>query len=125
MTPGGTNVLQDGNQSPYEDSEDALIGVKNDSSSALSSIPISTPGSGTFSFDGDGICDAFTEVSSGDPLPSGCVDITTGTACDPTSGDSCAYPPAPGQPVADPDAYTGSTQNGYEGPDDLLHERLD
>jgi len=116
VTPSGTSVLQDGSQGPYEQSEDALIGVKNDSSSALSSIPISTPGSGTFSFDGDGICDVFTEVSADDPLPSGCVDITTGTQCDPTSGDSCAYPPAPGQPGVDPDAYTGSTQNGYEGP---------
>jgi hypothetical protein len=116
VTPGGVSVLQDGAQMPYEDSEDALIGVKNDSSSPLSSIPISTPGSGTFSFDGDGLCDAFSEVSADDPLPAGCLQIGASTPCDPTTGGPCAYPPAPGEPGADPDAYTGSTQNGYEGP---------
>jgi hypothetical protein len=111
ITPGGTTVLQDSTQGPYESSEDALIGVKNDSSSPLSSIPISTPGSGTFSFDGDGLCD-----NSAGPVPAGCVQIGTSTPCDPTNGNPCAFPPAPGQPGADPDPYTGSTQNGYEGP---------
>lgn len=118
VTPGGTNVLQDTSQNAYEDSDDALIGVKNDSSSPLSSIPISTPGSNTFGFDGDGICDAFTEVSADDPLPSGCLEIGTGKPCDPTADGSvgCAYPPAAGEPGADPDPYPNSTQNGYEGP---------
>jgi len=112
VTPGGTTVLQDSTQGPYEASEDALIGVKNDSSSPLSSIPISTPGSDTFSFDGDGLCD-----NGAGPVPAGCVQIgTAGTPCDPTNGTPCAFPPAPGQPTADPDPYTGSTQNGYEGP---------
>ena len=115
VTAGGVSVLQDGAQGPYEDSEDALIGVKNDSSSPLSSIPISTPGSFTFSFDGDGICDSFEEVSD-DPFPPGCQTIGATTPCDPTAELPCAYPPAPGQTAADPDNYTGSTQNGYEGP---------
>ena len=40
-----------------------------------------------------------------------------GTPCDPTNASAgCAYPPAPGQPGPDPDAYANSTQNGYEGP---------
>ena len=118
VTAGGTTVLQDASQSAYEDSDDALIGVKNDSSSPLSSIPISTPGSNAFGFDGDGICDAFTEVSEDDPLPSGCLEIGTGKPCDPTADSStgCVFPAAPGQTGADPDAYPGSTQNGYEGP---------
>jgi hypothetical protein len=111
VTASGTNVLQDSTQGPYESSEDALIGVKNDSSSPLSSIPISTPGSGTFSFDGDGLCD-----NGAGPVPSGCLDIVTGAPCDPTNGDSCAFAADPGQPGADPDAYSNSTQNGYEGP---------
>jgi hypothetical protein len=114
VTPGGTTVLQDSSQGPYEGSEDALIGIKNDSSSPLSSIPISTPGSDTFSFDGDGLCD-----NGAGPVPAGCVQIgTAGTPCDPSNvlSSPCAFPPAPGQPAADPDAYTGSTQNGYEGP---------
>jgi hypothetical protein len=113
VTANGTTILQDTSQGPYEGSEDALIGVKNDSSSPLSSIPISTPAnSGTFSFDGDGLCD-----NGAGPVPAGCVQIgTANTPCDPTNFMPCAFPPAPGQPAADPDAYTGSTQNGYEGP---------
>jgi hypothetical protein len=111
ITPGGTQVLQDTSQGPYENSEDALIGVKNDSSTPLSSIPISTPGSGTFSFESDGICD-----NGAGPVPAGCVEIATGAQCDPTTGNPCAFPPAPGQPGADGGAYGGSTQNGYEGP---------
>ena len=114
----GTTIDNDASQTAYEGSEDSLIGVVNGSSDPISAIPLSAPGSGLFSFDGDGICDAFTEVSATAPLPSGCQQIGSpaGTPCDPTSGGSCAYPPAPGQPGADPDAYAGSTQNGYEGP---------
>jgi len=112
VTPGGTTVLQDSTQGPYESSEDALIGIKNDSSSPLSSIPISTPGSDTFSFDGDGLCD-----NGVGPVPAGCIQIgTASTPCDPTNFSiPCAFPPVAGQP-ADPDPYSGSTQNGYEGP---------
>ncbi len=112
VTPGGTTVLQDTSQGPYESSEDALIGVQNNSSGSLSSIPLSTPGSGLFSFDGDGLCD-----NGFGPVPAGCQQIgSPGTACDPTNSTFCAFPAAPGQPAADPDAYSGSTQNGYEGP---------
>jgi hypothetical protein len=111
ITPGGTVVLQDTNQGAYEGSEDALIGVKNDSSSPLSSIPIASPGSDVFSFDGDGLCD-----NGSSTVPSGCqlIGATAGTPCD-RSGP-CAFPAVPGQPGANPDPYTGSTQNGYEGP---------
>jgi hypothetical protein len=112
VTSAGTTVLSDGAQGPYEGSEDALIGVKNDSSSPISSIPISVPGSNVFGFDGDGICD-----NGSGPVPAGCEQIgAPGTACDPTSFNPCAFPPAPGQPGPDPDPYPGSTQNGYEGP---------
>jgi len=113
VTPGGVTVLQDSTQGPYEASEDALIGVKNDSSSPLASIPISTPGSDTFSFDGDGLCD-----NGAGPVPAGCVQIgTAGTPCDPTNFSiPCAFPSPGTQPAADPDNYTGSLANGYEGP---------
>jgi hypothetical protein len=114
VTSGGTTVLQDTNQGPYEGSEDALIGVKNDSSSPISSIPISTPGSDTFSFDGDGLCD-----NGSGPVPAGCQPVAgapAGTTCLSAASGNCAFPPAPGQPGPDPDAYTPSTQNGYEGP---------
>lgn len=120
ITPNGTQILQDTTQGPYESSEDALIGVKNDSSSPLSSIPISTPsGSGTFSFDGDGMCD-----NGSGPWPAGCQLIgSAGKPCDPTATDpntgatlGCAFPSDPGQPGPNPDPYPNSTQNGYEGP---------
>jgi hypothetical protein len=112
VTPGGTTVLQDSTQGPYEASEDALIGIKNDSSSPLSSIPITTPNSGTFSFDGDGLCD-----NGSGPVPAGCVQIgTAGTPCDPTSSTPCAFPSPADQTAPDPDPYTGSNANGYEGP---------
>ncbi len=114
VTPGGTAVLGDSSQPPYENSEDALIAVKNDSSSPLSSIPLSTPGSALFSFDSDGLCDNGTG-----PVPAGCQPIQgapAGTTCEQGAGSNCAFPEAPGQPGADLGAYAGSTQNGYEGP---------
>jgi hypothetical protein len=116
VTSGGTTILQDANQGPYEGAEDALIGVKNDSANPISSIPVSVPNSDLFGFDNDGICD-----NGAGPLPPGCQQIgAPGTACDPTSGNPCAFPSPPGQPGADPGAYPNSTQNGYEGPTSYL-----
>ncbi len=46
---------------PYEESEDSLIGVVNNQTTPLTSITLS--GSGIFGFDGDGIC-TFTFVGS-------------------------------------------------------------
>ena len=116
----GTTINNDASQGPYEGQEDSLIGVVNNSSDPISSIPLSAPGSGLFSFDGDGICDAFTEISASAPFPIGCEQIgsAAGTPCDPTLGSppGCAYPPAPGETTADPDALSGTSQNGYEGP---------
>jgi hypothetical protein len=113
----GTTIDNDASQPAYEESDDSLIGVVNHSSDPITSIPLSAPGTDLFSFDGDGMCDVFEEIGSTAPIPVGCQEIGSpaGTPCDPTVGP-CAYPPAPGQPAADPDAYTGSTQNGYEGP---------
>jgi hypothetical protein len=53
-------VIKDSN--PYENSEDALIGVVNNSASPVGSLNLS--GSGIFGFEGDGIC-AYTFVGSG------------------------------------------------------------
>ena len=107
---GTETVLQDTNEGPYEGSDDSLVGVQNNSSSPVSELPLSVPSSELFGFDGDGICDVAA------PIPSGCTPIGSpaGTPC--ASGNTCAFPPAPGQPAADPAAYPGSTQNGYEGP---------
>ncbi|MGN6867323.1 MAG: hypothetical protein ACTHMY_02850 [Solirubrobacteraceae bacterium] len=118
VTSGGTTILQDTNQGPYENAEDALIGIKNDSSSPISSIPISVPGSDVFGFEQDGLCDP-----GFGPVPADCQQLTLdsggtpapGTPCDPTAG-ACATPQPPGQTAPDAGAYTGTTRNGYEGP---------
>jgi len=41
---------------PYDGSDDTLVGIVNNSSSAISAITVSGPGSGLAGFDGDGIC---------------------------------------------------------------------
>jgi hypothetical protein len=121
ITAGGTSVLQDTTQGPYENSEDALIGVKNDSSSPVASIPISVPpssGEPPFGFDGDGLCD-----NGAGPVPADCQQLVlnsgalapAGTPCDPSAG-SCATPQPAGQPGPDGDSYPLTNRNGYEGP---------
>src|SRR5579863_7115605 len=47
-----STVVVDSN--PYENSEDAIIGVKNNSATAVGSLNLT--GSGVFGFEGDGIC---------------------------------------------------------------------
>ena len=110
----GTTIQQDTNQGPYEFSEDALIGIQNNSSNPISSFPLSAPGSSLFGFEADGICDPGAL-----PIPSGCVPASgspAGTTC--TGTGNCAFPPPPGQPAGytEPGAMPGTTQNGYEGP---------
>lgn len=54
---GATGVLGDPSQGPYDSVEDTLIGVQNDSSFSIGSIPISaTSGKDLFGFDQDGLC---------------------------------------------------------------------
>jgi len=64
---GGQRVLTDPNVSPtYDGADDTLIGVLNQSSTPISSIPLTAPNV-IFGFDGDGICS--TLIS---PRPAGC-----------------------------------------------------
>lgn len=114
VTANGTTVQQDTSQPPYENSDDSLIGIVNNSSSPVAAIPLSVPNSGLFSFEGDGICNP-----GGTPIPAGCVPTAAspaGTTCD--GSTECSFPPPPGQPAGyvEPGALSGSTQNGYEGP---------
>ncbi|MEA2313645.1 MAG: hypothetical protein QOI03_337 [Solirubrobacteraceae bacterium] len=118
---GAPVVTQDTTQSPYEMSDDSLIGVQNSSSNSITALPLSAPGTSLFGFEADGICNPGTA-----PLPSGCVPAPgspAGTTC---GGQSlaCSFPPPPGEPAN----YTeggatsalpwprGDRQNGYEGP---------
>ena len=52
---GTTSVAADSTQGPYDNSEDVLVGVLNNSSSTVTSLPLMSSTS-AFGFDGDGAC---------------------------------------------------------------------
>jgi len=54
VTNGSTVITVDPTQPPYDGNDDDLVGIINNTSSALTSLPLS--GSNIFGFDGDGIC---------------------------------------------------------------------
>jgi hypothetical protein len=131
VTDTETTVASDPTQGPYEGIEDALIGVQNNSSKPISSLPISAEAP-LFGFEHDGIC------SPGEaPIPSGCQILTLnsekgppagkpGEPC-PTAFDSseCGFPEPTGEPTGvtfppevEIDGYgaQGNPITGYEGP---------
>jgi len=129
VSDGGTQVLQDLTQGPYDPGEeDALIAVQNNSSKTLSSIALYA-GNGFFAFDNDGICN-----TRGEPWPPGCVVLPTNSAKQPTTTagakcppekEVCGFPSPPGEPrgVTFPagisiNGYSanGDAVTGYEGP---------
>jgi len=61
IAANGTASVQVTDSTPYEESEDVLVGVKNNSTSTVPSIGLT--GSDIFGFDGDGIC-TYTFVGS-------------------------------------------------------------
>lgn len=61
IAANGTASVSIPDSSPYDGSEDTLIGVKNNSASTVASLSLT--GSDIFGFDGDGIC-TFTFVGS-------------------------------------------------------------
>ncbi len=57
ITDQGTFVLGDTNQLfPYDGADDTLVGVRNDSHTTYTSLPISSEGAAIFAFDNDGLC---------------------------------------------------------------------
>lgn len=50
------SVLGDPSVGPYDGSDDTLVGILNNSSSAIAAVTVSGTGSGLAGFDGDGIC---------------------------------------------------------------------
>jgi hypothetical protein len=116
VTPSGTSVAQDSNQPAVDNGgDDSLIGIQNNSSAPISSVPLSVPHTTLFGFEQDGLCNPGSA-----PVPSGCAPTGSSTAGTPCSqgSNSCAFPPPSGQPAGyiEPGNYSGSTQNGYEGP---------
>lgn len=78
VTDAGTTIVTDPSQGPYDQIEDTLIGVQNDSSQILFSLPLNGT-SEPFDFDGDGICG--TDPNTGVPYvpaPTGCPFGATG-----------------------------------------------
>jgi hypothetical protein len=121
ITNAGPSVAQDPAQGPYDGEDDSLIGVQNNSSSAIAALPLSAPETGLFGFEEDGLCDP-----GGPPVAAGCVPVPgspAGTTC---SGKSvaCSFPPPAGEPPNTTEAGgsaalpwpNGDRQNGYEGP---------
>lgn len=67
---GQVGVAGDPSQGPFDGVEDTLIGVQNNSSTPISSIPLSaTSGKPLFGFDGDGLCN---QLAFGNGEPVGC-----------------------------------------------------
>jgi hypothetical protein len=66
--PGGV-ILRDPEVGFYDDTDDVLVGVQNESSSPISSLKLGVPddGDGSFAFDGDGLCGEHAP-----PTPSEC-----------------------------------------------------
>ena len=67
VTDSGATVSVDSTQHPYDNSEDTLVGIINDSSHPLVSVSLSA--TGIFGFDGDGICSASYSSFSGGACP--------------------------------------------------------
>jgi hypothetical protein len=61
INANGSATVTVPDSTPYENSEDVLVGVKNNSTGSVSSLALT--GSGIFGFDGDGIC-IYTFVGS-------------------------------------------------------------
>jgi hypothetical protein len=130
VTDAGTTVESDATQGPYEGADDALMGIVNNSSKPISSIPLSAENE-LFGFENDGIC-SVTKRPSG---PSGCVVLPknslkeaqkeVGKECTETTFEICGFLPPKGEPAnvsfepsisvigfgGEEDAITG-----YEGP---------
>jgi hypothetical protein len=117
LEDGAASVRQDPTQPYYDFSDDSLVGVQNNTSEAVTALPLAAPRA--FAFDGDGICNP--SPGGNVALLPGCVPAPgspPGTVCGREDG-SCSYPRPPGQPPGhvEPGAPPGTTQNGYEGPD--------
>jgi hypothetical protein len=50
------SVYKNSSVGPFDGSDDTLVGIVNDSASAVDAVTVSGPGSGLAGFDGDGIC---------------------------------------------------------------------
>src|SRR6185437_12638462 len=66
VTDGGSKVLDDPTQGPYDGADDTLVGFVNDSSTAVKSMDLASD-TLIFGFDGDGLC-VYSPVQPGCPF---------------------------------------------------------
>jgi len=102
VTNSTTTVANDPTQGPYDGSDDALIGIVNNSTNTISSIPISAEIE-LFGFDGDGECEP-----GGPPIPSGCVVLheSSSKVVETDQGKECGYEGEIKKGVADKEPFT-------------------
>jgi hypothetical protein len=127
VTDAGTTVESDGTQGPYEGADDALMGIVNNSSKAISSIPLSAENE-LFGFENDGICTVTKRAAGCVVLPKNSGGIAQPKATEPCTEatlEECGFLPPAGEPAkvtfeagigivgfgGEEDAITG-----YEGP---------
>jgi hypothetical protein len=128
VTDSETTIESDSAQGPYEGSDDALIGIRNNSSNPVSSISLSAEDE-LFGFENDGICSP-----GGGPIPTGCVVQAKNSANEPTEHpketcppetEACGFVPPSGEPsnntfgsniLVNGFAANGDAVTGYEGP---------
>ncbi len=126
VTDKGVQVAQDPAQGPYDGEDDALIGIQNASSKAVSSIPLSAENS-LFGFESDGLCSPGSP-----PIAPGCVVLSknssgsatehAGNPCPPET-EACGFQPPAGEPTGvtfttsiNGFGANGDAVTGYEGP---------
>ncbi len=126
VTNSGVQVAQDPAQGPYDGEDDALIGIQNSSSKAVSAIPLSAEND-LFGFENDGLCSPGAA-----PIAPGCVVLAKnssnsntehpGHSCPPET-EACGFAPPSGEPtgVSFTSGVNGYGENGdavtgYEGP---------
>jgi hypothetical protein len=140
VSSSGETISEDSTQGPYESSDDALVGIVNNSSSPVSSIHLSAEDE-LFGFEGDGIC-----TPGGAPIAPGCKVAAENSGHEKTSKagmecvyegeerkgkavtedvlESCAFPVPAGEPAGltfpefvEPVGFEhGDAVSGYEGP---------
>jgi hypothetical protein len=126
-TDAGTTVESDPTQGPFEGSDDALIGIVNNSSKTISSIPLSAENE-LFGFEGDGICSVTKRAPGCKILPFNSSKLPqekAGEECKEETFAACGFLPPPGEPAKlsfeESIGIVGFAENedaitGYEGP---------
>jgi hypothetical protein len=118
LTDGATNILGDATVGPYDQIEDTLVGVQNNSSATVTRVTLTDTraplGIPIFAFDGDGICSGFFT-----PAPPACpVGESTGYAGVGTSFENISADFRSGDVVFNPGLAPGGS--AYFSLEDLL-----